>query len=346
MNVVNPLRASVADQNALITQLQAGHVRIIRCGITPDAKAIDFAKRVYARGLQIELIVSPQFPASAPSVPWRPKEFPNMWGGHPLSYADPQLSRLYYQNLLNLLDENGIQLAGIELGNEINWAAFNPEFPLPGEGRNFSLAELSHDPEAMQVAKGFLQYLKVLAVLRDVRDHSKLNRRTPLISAGLADSGPPNYHPGAKPADRKDSVSINATLDFMRAHGLDQLVDAYGIHTYPWASTAAQRKASLMQNALAECAAPHAKTGKPCWVTEWGIDNKDVSCPLDDTARAAVVQEIMNDFRDVAQQGRLAGVLYFSWDADPWSKQVSANSVYRCGALTKSGHEALQPLSH
>ena len=45
VNAVNPLRASVADQNALIAQLKGAHVRVIRCGISNDAKGIDFAKR-------------------------------------------------------------------------------------------------------------------------------------------------------------------------------------------------------------------------------------------------------------------------------------------------------------
>ena len=43
------------------------------------------------------------------------------------------------------------------------------------------------DPEGQQIAKGLLQYVKSLAVLKDNRDHSKLNQHTPILSAGLAD---------------------------------------------------------------------------------------------------------------------------------------------------------------
>jgi hypothetical protein len=90
--------------------------------------------------------------------------------------------------VLDALDASGIVPAGMELGNEINWAAFNAEFPLPGEGKILSLADLSHDPEGRQIAKGFLQYLKILAVLKEVRDHSRLNRNTPIITAGMVDA--------------------------------------------------------------------------------------------------------------------------------------------------------------
>ena len=121
-------------------------------------------------------------------------------------------------------------LAGVELGNEINWAAFNPEFPLPGEGKILSLKDLTDDPEGKQIAKGFLQYIKILEALKEVRDHSRLNRSAPIISAGLvsAKDGEKLYN-----NKKEDMVSLAATIAFLRAHGLDSLVDAYGIHSYP-----------------------------------------------------------------------------------------------------------------
>jgi sugar phosphate isomerase/epimerase len=83
------------------------------------------------------------------------------------------------------LSLKGVVLAGVELGNEINWTDFNGDFPIPGQGKSFTFDDLSRDPEARQVAQGFLQYLKVLAVLKEVRDHSKLNqhRMKPKLAA-------------------------------------------------------------------------------------------------------------------------------------------------------------------
>jgi hypothetical protein len=185
VNVVNPMRASVAAQNAVLGELAAAHVHVIRCGISNDDKGIDYAKRAAAKGIRILLGVGAQYSTNAPTRAYQPDKYPAMWSGHPLSYADPELSKAFYQKLFDALDANGIELAGIELGNEINWAAFNPEFPLPGEGAILSLADLSDDPEGKQIAKGFLQYVKIMAVLKEVRDHSRLNRSTPLISAGM-----------------------------------------------------------------------------------------------------------------------------------------------------------------
>ena len=349
VNVVNPLRASVADQNTLLSQLKAAQVHVIRCGISNDDKGIDFAKRAAAAGIRIQLIVSPEYPANAPSRAYQPAVYPEMWGGHTLSYADPTLSKTAFQHLFDSLDASGISLAGVELGNEINWAAFNPEFPLPGEGKILSLDDLAHDPEGIKIAKGFLQYIKVMEALKEVRDHSRLNKSAPLISAGMVSA-----EDGAKLYNKKkeDMVSLPATIAFLRAHGLDSLVDAYGVHSYPSTAqpgnlaAAAQRLGRLNAVDLAECRAKGAKDGKPCWITEWGFPNADVSCPAKESGRTLLIEELRGDFGIAASEHRLAGIDYFSWDSDPWSKTVDADSVYRCGALTESGKQAVAPEGH
>ena len=337
MNIVNPLRASEADRAALISQLKTAHVQVVRFGISDVAAGVDFAKRLNAAGIRINLILNVQFPKDAPSVPYRPKEYPDMWGGHPLSYADPELSRAYFQSILSAFDENKIELASLELGNEINWTAFNPEFPLPGEGRIFNHADLANDPEAKQVAKGFLQYLKVLAVLKEVRDQASLNKKTPILSAGLADPGTARATPGGH-----DAVTITATLQYLREHGLDKYVDGYGIHTYPSQSTPQARRAAILNDALVACGTGAPGKTKPCWITEWGMNNMDKSCPIYDRSRSAIAQEVMGIFRDQVEAGRLIATIYFSWNSDPWAKQVSTSSVYRCGEETPTGRIALQ----
>jgi hypothetical protein len=346
VNVVNPMRASAANQNAVFDQLQAAGVHVIRCGISNDDQGIDFARRAAAHGIRLQLIVGAQYPTSAPSRPYQPDVYPAMWGGHPLSYADPALSKAAYQKLFDSLDANNIQLAGVELGNEINWAAFNPEFPLPGEGKILSLADLSNDAEGRQIAKGFLQYIKILAVLREVRDHSRMNHSAPIISAGMvaARDGDKLYN-----NKKEDMVGLSATMTFLRAHGLDALVDAYGIHEYPssWQpgnpTAAAERAEQLNTVVFPECHASGSREGKPCWITEWGFGNSDVSCPPNEYGRTLLIEEVRRDFDAVAAEHRLMGIDYFSWDSDPWSKEVDPSSIYRCNVLTEAARQAVAP---
>jgi hypothetical protein len=347
VNIVNPMRASVVDQDAAFAQLEAAGVKVIRCGITADDKGMDYAKRAAAQGIRIQLILSPQYAAGAPSRAYDPKNFPSMWGGHPLSAADPELSKASFQSLFDMFDANGIKLTAIELGNEINWAAFNPEFPLPGEGKILSRADLATDPEGKLIAKGFVQYVKILAVLKRVRDHSRLNRNAPIILAGLvsAPDGDKLYN-----NKKEDMVSLPATIGFLRAHGLDTLVDAYGIHSYPSpgqpGNPAADAKRAARFNSvdLAECRSVGSADGKPGWITEWGFDNNDMNCPVDDANRTLLVKQMMGVFTKAAAQGRLVGIDYFAWDSDPWAKTPDAYSLYRCGELTPSGKEAIKPI--
>ena len=342
INVVNLQKLDADRQNAVLDDLQSAGVTVIRTGLAPDDSGVEFAKRAYAKGIRIDLIVGVQFRTDAPTRPWLPKEFPNDWSGHPLSYADPERFRAYFQPLLDRLDAAGVRLAALELGNELNSAAFNAEFPLPGQGRMFSLSDLSHDPEARQIAAGYLQYLEVLAALRDIRNHSKVNDRTPVLTAGFAVYEAPE---GAVKGARTDSVSANATLDFLRANGLDKLVDAYAVHVYPWsnnpgdATAAAARRDRLAKYVLAKCHPVGNADGKPCWITEWGFKNTSNSCPTDDSAQAQLIEEMRNNFMPYVQQRKLLGLIYYAWVDD-----AEHYAVFRCGVLTKAGRLALGPM--
>lgn len=335
VNVVNPQRLRAPDRDAVLDQLQGAGVRMIRAPLAPPwggddyGPAIDFIRRAYERGIRTDLIVGLQYRADAQRRP-AVKDMPSMWPSYPLSSADPVRFRAVFEPLFNQLEDIGIRFAALELGNEINWTAFNGDFPIPGEGRIFGQADLARDPEARQIANGYRAYLQTLSVLKDIRDHSRLNRETPILSAGISDPGPAGPRPGSK----TDAVTIGATLQYLRANGLDALADAYGVHTYPWAKTAAQRLRRLEEDTLAECRPP--AQGKPCWLTEWGLPAGDPACPANDIPRAVLMQEMIADFHQFAKQGRLRGLLYYAWADDKYG-------IYRCGALIESGRLAVNP---
>ncbi len=322
INVVNPYSLPIEKQNAMLDDLKADGINVIRASITLDDKGVDFAQRAQQRGIKIEWMIY-RFGGYEPR-------------GAPLSSADPEQFRRTFAPILARLEDKGIVLTAFELGNEINLAGYNSDFPRPGEGMQFSLKQLSTDPEAERVAKGFLQYLKVLAVLKDIRDHSKLNSHTPILTAGLAayeqDEGPMK---GSLAAN--DLISANATLEYLRANGVDKYVDGYAIHVYPPGdnpgdpAAGARRTHGLAKYVMAECRPPGSSDGKPCWITEWGFNNVDKSCPINDDRRALLTQEMMTIARPYVQQRRLAGMFYYAYNED------APNGVYRCGSLTKGG---------
>jgi len=310
-----------------------------------DDKGLDFAQRVYAHGVKIIWMVGL---TPAPGTPWphAPEGFKGLWKGYPLSAIDPDHFRTNFEPMLAKLEAKGIVLEAFEPGNEINWAGFNADFSLPGESRVLEMEDLTNDPEGRRVAKGFLQYIKLLEVLKDIRDHSKMNQHTPIITAGLADVGGSDW-----PRKRKaDAVSISATLDFMRANGLDKLVDGYGVHSYPPSSEpgtsagAAKRRAHVEENGLAECQAPGKAGGKPCWITEWGVGGTNRTCPVDDKDKVKLVREMRDYYGQLARQGRLKGLIFYVWHGDWHADRENPASAFRCGALSESGRLALAPM--
>jgi hypothetical protein len=333
VNVANPQRLSPADRAGLLDQLQMADVKVIRVALAPPwggndyGPAIDFIRTAYERGLKTDLVIGLQYREGTRRRP-PVQDLPLLWPSYPLSGADPVRFRAVFEPLLSDLEGFGVTFAALELGNEINWAGFNGEFPIPGEGRVFGREDLDHDSEARQVAEGYRAYLRTLSVLNDIRNHSRLNRGTPILSAGLADPGSAGPRRGA----RADAVTITATLRYLRENGMDALVDAYGVHTYPWAKTDAGRRDQLAEDTLAECRSP--AQGKPCWLTEWGLPAPGAACVGDDASWAARVRGLLGDLQQFVSQGRLNGLLYFSWNDAKYG-------IYRCGALTESGRLAL-----
>jgi hypothetical protein len=67
-------------------------------------------------------------------------------------------------------------------------------------------------PEGQQVAKGYLQHIKLLAVFKDIWDHSRLNQRTPILSAGLAPWKPPTTWPKMTVLVSQQQLSFSAPM--------------------------------------------------------------------------------------------------------------------------------------
>lgn len=331
VNVNSFQNFSAAEQQAIVDQLKHSGVRFVRTSLRPDDKNMTLAKTLQSDGIGLVLVTGPVFSPDARPRPADPKRL--MRSAMPLSAADPERSRAYYQTVFDKLDAYGVTLTGIEVGNEINWSDFNGDFPVPGQGKAFSLDDLSHDPEAMKVAQGLLQYLKVVAVLKEVRDHSRLNRQAPIVSAGMATASGGAWQQKLQ----LDSVSIPATYAFLRAHGLDDLVDGYGVHTYPPQVKPGNAAAATARIAALDKDVFPPGNAKPYWVTEWGFPSAAKSS-AEDQARAQSVSEMRSYFLGLFRQGRLGGLFWYVWN------EPDRNSIYRDDEIMDAGKRAVAPM--
>jgi hypothetical protein len=338
-------RMSANEQDKMLNALHASGVHVIRTWIVNDS-SYDFVRKAFALGIKADLTVSL---LPRPDAKRRPtvEELPTMYPNYPLSAVDPDLTKAAFETQLNKLEAMGMDFVAFEVGNEQNNPSFNGEFPIHAQGEcaqcgNRGRDYLEHDSEGQNIAGGMRHYVEILAAIKDVRDHSKLNRRTPVVLGGLADNGAEVVWPGA----RANQVSIRAAIEYLRKNGLDNVVDAYGIHTYPWANGPGQsgpmhnRQNRLEEYALSEC--QPAGRGKPCWITEWGVQNEDDSCPPKEDDRARLIRELMaDDFRPYVQQKRVLGLLYWLWQSEAGASHEEPHTIYRCGTLTDSGRLAI-----
>ena len=317
VNIWNEGYLSKTAQDAELKQMAENGVKTIRTGLL--ANNVDFIINTHRHGIGTVAILFP-FPGK------------KSWSDVTLSEMKPEQLTEKVKPLLEKLEMAGVRLTAIELGNEINTSRFNSDLPDPGSGRELRLSDLKNpnDPEGSRVAAGYLAYVRVLAALKDLRDHSKLNQQTPIISAGLAQ----------KLGTKQVEVNLVDTIEFRRLNGMDKLVDGYGVHVYPSGDlnrSVSARIASLEEGIFAEC----TRT-KPCWMTEWGFGNSDESCPFVDGTRVKLIQSFRSALEHFASQERLAGIIYYDWTEVPGKPDSWA--IFRCGALTNAGKLALSPM--
>ena len=93
---------------------------------------------------------------------------------------------------------------------------------------------------------------------------------------------------------------------------------------------------ALNKDAFAMCT-----SHKPCWLTEWGFDNRSTSCPPDKTTLIELIETMRGALQQLATQGRLAASLYYSWAGHPGEV---GSTIFRCGDLTGAGKLALSPM--
>jgi len=319
------------SQEEFVKQLADNGVKTIRTSLMPNT--IDFVTHAYHHGIGSVVIVYPHTGSTAKKK--------QTWADVPLSELNPQEFAAAVKPILDQLEAGGVRLTALELGNEINTSGYNGDIARPGSGRLLRAADLDNpkDPEAAVIAAGFRNYVKIAAALKDLRDHSKLNQHTPIISAGIAKIG----GRGSKAEGGYLAVSLPDTIKFLRKNDLDKYVNGYAVHVYPGldpSRTTETRIASLGQDIFSECDAD-----KPCWLTEYGIPNASQKgqpdhCPIDETKRLQVIRELRGAFEDFVSQGRLAGIIYYDWSDKPGKEA----GIFRCGALTDAGKLALKAM--
>jgi len=329
INRVNLAWLSRADQERVLREIAASGITHVRLSLSrpvdKSIEALEIADRLELKILlEIQLGNKDYYPPET-----RPRAgFGRIWDVQRLSDLDLDLYRVQLRSALRRIDGMGIRIDAVEPGNEINYSAYNGDlvvYEKPGRQTPRSVSDVANRPA---FDRGLDAYVGAVRITREALRATVHSRGALLISAGLSDVG-------TGEADRRgmERLDPDEFLSLLRGRGIDALVDGYGIHLYPG------RKSDVALaryvTTLLDFCQPEGQ-GKPCWVTEWGIANTALSCPVDDREREGAVRVVRRSFAALMEEGRLDAAFYYDWDTQP------IYSVWRCGALSPAGVAATE----
>ena len=330
INRLNLAWLSRPDQKRVLKEIAASGVTHVRLSLSrPVEKSIEALEMADRLGLKILLEIQlgnkDYYPLEV-----RPRTgYGRIWDVRRLSDLDPDLYRTHLRSVLRRIDGMGIRIDAVEPGNEINYSAYNGDlvvYERPGRQTPRSVSEVAN---RTAFERGLDAYVAAVRITREELRSTVHSRGALLISAGLSDVD-------ADEADYRgmERLDPGAFVSLLRERGIDPLIDGYGIHVYP----GRKGDAALTRyvTALLDFCQPEGE-GKPCWVTEWGIANTTLSCPIDDREREGAIRAMRRVFGQGMAERTLKAVFYYDWDTQP------VYSVWRCGALSPAGVAATEP---
>jgi hypothetical protein len=305
------------DWKASLDSMAANGVHLLRTAISSKDKSPDnlVAFLRYAEQLSIKVILV--FPDQNPA--YYPPSVANQSGRKPgLAPIEVSLFKESWDAHRIAMRQAGVHVYAYELGNELNGASFNADYPSGTDAKLLDLQKCDGQPGCSTVRKGWDNYIQMLNTMRS----SGLLDGTLLLGGSFVRVGD-----GYVQQVKKGFSTVESTRAYLAAHGADRLVDAYSFHVYPVVPESADlakaqseigRQIGAIFN---EC---RSVKSKPCWVTEWGFSDQAAPCQQSPKQDAYVEDAASVLRQESSQQGGMVAA-YYSWDT------TDKHAVYACG---------------
>ncbi len=309
VNYANGNRNTVATQNADLAAMQRAGVKLIRFPLETFAgsyaSSIALAKLAATYGIKTFFVISLQDDANLyAGGTVKRTGGSGIFDAYPFSSLSPTAAAAVLSSQL----AQAPVYAGVELGNELNNASFNGDFTTASGGVVINLN--GSDSETTNIKTGFNNYITLLGLLRQFIASDVVSGSVFVPAGNVV---------GASTGTTFDMAELNATLSYLKAQGLDPLVNEYGVHLYPFGT--ATTIAMLEGIAFAQCGNVH-----PCYLTEWGILNSS-------TAPAQI--DRVNSFLAYLKGVSMVGKIYFDWSGTKFG-------LFHDNVLSLTGSAVLQ----
>ncbi|HET6377898.1 MAG TPA: hypothetical protein VFG05_06265 [Methylocella sp.] len=326
IGVNRPALVSLPEKQwkATIDKLSAAGVRYLRTTADPPYERVPAMVR-YANDHGIEtVLIIPVWAQDfyPPGVQPRPGNH-RLFASRPLAQLDIARFSAFWSEHRKRIREAGARVFAYQIGNEINGAGFNGDYPISHDAHLLSLPPCDAEAICADVTAGLRTYSEILRAVRESGDLGD----SLLIAAGMAYT----TNRFVREVGGYFISAADAVQELDRL-GAGQYIDAYAIHVYPWAPDIGRQAEhdgiqKWMDLAAQECMPP-GNGGKPCWITEWGIRRTPGSECGFDFKRNRRSLDGLEYIQRSAHKRRLAAAFYFTWDAHP------NFAIENCGELT------------
>lgn len=318
------------DWKPILDQIADHQIKSIRLTLTePIERSAEIAAYAGSRGMKVLVNVG-----LSVGYYYDPAVLPRPGRGivrpvRGLSDLDVDRYRETLTRFLALLDRRKARLYALEVGNEINWADFNGDFPVGEQGRIFDEQSLEQAAERDRILAGFRKYKATLDVARIALRASASGRDALLVSAGLYEPSPWTIKSNGS------ALSLAATKSLFDQLGITSSVDALAVHVYPSrdviGDALAGRVFASARSATQICGT--GTDGKPCLITEWGFPNDIAPQP----ERLRIFRAFENALSCLDRERDIRAAYLFTWD------ESSRQAVWKDGQLIGGGEIFADP---
>jgi hypothetical protein len=231
--------------------------------------------------------------------------------------------------IIKQIEAAGVEVQAIQVGNEINWAAFNGDLPLVQPGMLLDQSNFRNVPFAEKIEQGFQKYVAALAATKSVLSRSKLHQHATIIAAGLTYGGSAILRSGAS------ELTLDLAWELLAKYDAQRYVDAYAVHMYPFVLTQNPKDRfreiyKFVSDYTRGCGLVNGSR-KPCWITEWGFKQGGDGCTTPGADRLLKMREFNTALACFEDARKIRASYLFDWD------QSKDYSIWRCGHLMNGG---------
>lgn len=336
VGVNRPNLGRVKDFISILQDMRKADVQAVRLTLDPPFEtSISTIVEANRLGLKVLLNVPTWWPDfafnGAIQRPGRPGT--QFYSIHRLSDLDVDRYESTLRRVIIAIENRGAQVDAFEIGNEINWAAFNGDLPLTTPGRLFGRANFAEAKESFKIEEGFQRYAAALVATKRVLLKTKQHQLTPVISAGLTGAF---ATPNSVARTGASLVDLDLSIELFAKYRIFNNVDGIAVHVY--VNNSSDKKPSLFRHLFhrVEQATRLCEAGNewklPCWITEWGFKEQGNGCNFKiRDSRVRKVQDFQKSIGCLMTERRIHASFIFDWDKSP------DYSIWRCGRLLESG---------